>query len=189
MSVAAAIAVLWVYGYTTGGDEEHTARSNVERAAMMTAAVEAIKESPLIGHGSWFSNTDVYANFTLIRQEAAREANVGGFPQEYEDEGTTAIHSQILVAIAEGGLFGGAFFCVFGTSLLLCLAKLVFCAPWHKLTPLCTLLLLSALWNLFFSPFSGAQRVYIAMACGLMLLLQADGFVAKNEEVSAYESP
>jgi hypothetical protein len=85
------------------------------------------------------------------------------------------------VAVAEGGLFGGAFFFVFGAGLLLTLFKLVFGEQWHRLAPLCTLLLFSALWDLFFSPFSGAQRVNIAMACGLVFLLQSNSFVFGTE--------
>ncbi|MFT3867078.1 MAG: hypothetical protein QM715_01145 [Nibricoccus sp.] len=175
-ATAAVAVVLWASTHTSGREEHVTTRSNVERSAMVTAAIEAIKESPLIGHGSWFSNTDVYDNFMLIRRESAREANIGGFPQEYEDPGTTAIHSQLLVAVAEGGLFGGAFFFVFGAGLFLSAFKLVFWTRWNRFAPLCTLFLASAIWSLFFNPFSGAQRVYIALASGLLLLLQTDSF-------------
>src|SRR5256885_8721320 len=34
-----------------------------------------------------------------------------------------ALHSQLLVALAEGGLFGGAFFLVFGAGLLRAIAR------------------------------------------------------------------
>ncbi|HTQ32099.1 MAG TPA: O-antigen ligase family protein [Opitutaceae bacterium] len=183
-TAAVAVAVFWTYGHTRSRNEERTTRSDVERSAMATAAIEAIESSPLIGHGSWFSNSHVYDNFELIRRETAREAHVGGFPDSSEDPGTTALHSQILVALAEGGLFGGAFFLVFGASLLRALYQTVFVRRWHRLAPLCILLLLSALWNLFFSPFSGAHRVYIAMACGLMLLLHEDRLAANREEAA-----
>jgi len=172
-AVALAAAVGWTYLRTqTGNEVQRTTRSDVERSAMITAAADAVEKSPLIGQGSWFSNSDVYENFVLIRHEAARKAHVGGFANVGEDPGTMALHSQILVALAEGGLFGGAFFLIFGFNLLQALYRMVFVERWHRLTPLCTLLLLSALWNLLFSPFSGAHRVYIAMACGIMLLLR-----------------
>jgi len=165
-------AIVWTYGNTRVGNEGRGTRSDVERSAMATAAVEAFEESPLIGHGSWFSNSNVYDNFALIRHDAARAAHVGGFPDRNEGSAGTAIHSQILVALAEGGLFGGAFFFVYGASLAWTLYLTVFVDEWNRLTPLCTLLLLFALWNLFFSPFSGAHRVHIAMTCALMLLLR-----------------
>lgn len=160
-------------------------RSDIERTAMITAAKEAFERSPLIGHGSWFSNSDVYDNFMLIRHEAAKQARVGGFAGANKAPGDEALHSQILVAMAEGGVFGGAFFLVFGLGLLWSLAYAVLVRPWRRLAPMQILILLLAFWNLLFSPFSGAHRVYIAMACGLILLLKtehADLAYAREEE-------
>jgi hypothetical protein len=174
MLAATVGAVWWIYGQTQSGGNTRATRSDVERSAMITAALEAFEQSPLIGHGSWFSNTDVYDNFMVIRHAAAKQAHVGGFADPNKDPGAVAVHSQILVALAEGGLFGGAFFFVFGAGLIRALYNLVFVQRWNRLAPFCTLALLSALWDLFCSPFSGAQRVSIAMTCGLILLLQSD---------------
>jgi len=52
---------------------------------------------------------------------------------------------------------------------------------WHRRALLEILVLLSALWNLLFSPFSGAHRVAIALACGLILLRQAEAEAAKTD--------
>lgn len=160
-------------------------RSDIERTAMVTAALEAFQASPLIGHGSWFSNTDVYDNFMLIRHEAAKQNRVGGFAHPHRRPDAMALHSQILVALAEGGLVGGAFFFVLGGGLIWALTRTLIAQPWHRFAPLHTLLLLSALWSLLFSPFSGAHRVTIAMACGLILLLQTDA----NPERTTDEHP
>ena len=173
MTIAAVGAVLWIYGQTQGEGTRAT-RSDIERSAMVTAAFEAFEQSPLIGHGSWFSNSDVYDNFMLIRHAAAKQAHVGGFADPNKDPGAVALHSQILVALAEGGLFGGAFFFVYGAGLIWTLYSIVFVHSWNRYAPFCTLVLLSALWDLFCSPFSGAQRVSIAMTCGLILMIQAD---------------
>jgi hypothetical protein len=160
--------------YEQGQRGSRATRSDIERAAMVTAAKEAFEQSPLIGHGSWFSNSDVYDNFMLIRHEAAKQARVGGFAGANRAPGDEALHSQILVALAEGGLFGGAFFFVFGAGLFWALAHTVLLRPWHWLAPMTVLILLLATWNLLFSPFSGAHRVHIAMACGLILLLKTE---------------
>jgi hypothetical protein len=173
LMIAAVGAVFWVYGQTQG-DNTRATRSDVERAAMITAALEAFEQSPLIGHGSWFSNTDVYDNFMVIRHAAAKQAHVGGFTDPNKEPGAIAVHSQILVALAEGGLFGGAFFFVYGAGLFQALYSMVFVHRWHRLTPFCTLILLSALWDLFCSPFSGPQSVSIAMVSGLIILVQMD---------------
>ncbi len=172
IAAAAAVgATLFTYQQTQSGGER-TTRSDIERSAMITAATEAFEQSPLIGHGSWFSNTRVYDDFMEIRHVEAREARVGGFADANTDPGAIALHSQILVTLAEGGLFGGAFFVVYGLGLFKSLYDLIFVGRWHRLAPIIVLLLLVALWNLFFSPFSGAHRVYIAAACGLMLMMR-----------------
>ncbi|HZP61150.1 MAG TPA: O-antigen ligase family protein, partial [Opitutaceae bacterium] len=112
---AAAIgSVVLVYQYTEANATRAT-RSDVERSAMMEASFDAIRASPFIGYGSWFSNTDVYDNFMLIRQEAARAAHVGGFARANQDDpDLMSFHSQILVAVVEGGILGGTFFFIYG---------------------------------------------------------------------------
>jgi hypothetical protein len=172
MMAAGVGALLWISGQQQG-DGTRATRSDVERSSMALAALEAFEQSPLIGHGSWFSNTDVYDNFMVIRHAEAKQARVGGFADPNKDPGAVAVHSQLLVALAEGGLFGGAFFFVYGAGLISTLYDLVFVRRWHRLTPFCLLALLSSLWDLFCSPFSGAQRVSIAVTCGLILLLQS----------------
>jgi hypothetical protein len=172
LALAGAVAgVLHLYEQVQRGSR--ATRSDIERSAMVTAAKEAFEQSPLIGHGSWFSNSDVYDNFMLIRHEAAKQARVGGFAGANRAPGDEALHSQILVAVAEGGVFGGAFFLVFGAGLMWSLADTVLNRAWSWLAPITVLILLLAIWNLLFSPFSGAHRVYIAMACGLILQLNA----------------
>jgi hypothetical protein len=173
LALAGAVAgVFHLYDQAKRGSR--ATRSDIERTAMVTAAKEAFEKSPLIGHGSWFSNTDVYDNFMLIRHEAAKQSRVGGFAGANRAPGDEALHSQILVALAEGGLFGGAFFVMFGAGLVWALAYIVLVAGWQRLAPIMILVLLLAVWNLLFSPFSGAHRVYIAMACGLILLLRTE---------------
>lgn len=181
--LAAAVAlggIALVYSHLQSGGR--ATRSDIERTAMVTAALEAVQASPLIGHGSWFSNTDVYANFMEIRHEAAKQHRVGGFAHPHRRPDAMVLHSQLLVALAEGGLIGGAFFFVFGGGLLRALTRTLISQPWHRFAPLHTLLLLSALWSLLFSPFSGAHRVSIAMACGLILLLPTDAPAGPSTE-------
>lgn len=173
-AAAALGGLIAVYQYTEANATRAT-RSDVERSAMVQTSFDAIRASPWIGYGSWFSNTDVYDNFMLIRQEAARQAHVGGFANANEDDpNLMAFHSQILVAVVEGGILGGAFFFVYGGGLFWGLYRLTFAEHWRRLAPLYLLLLLDAIWNLFASPFSGAHRVSIAMACGLLLLLREE---------------
>ena len=144
-------------------------RSNVERSAMLQAAWEGFTKSPLVGQGSWFSNSNVMDEFLAIRMQNARIAGVGGFAED--DAEGMAIHSQILVALAEGGLFGAAFFFAYGALLLWGLWFCLTDAPWDWTLPIGLFVLLVAFWNLLMSPFSGTHRVEIAMAVGLLLIL------------------
>lgn len=144
-------------------------RSNVERSAMLQAAWEGFGRSPLVGQGSWFSNSNVMDEFLAIRTQNARLAGVGGFAED--DAEGMAIHSQILVALAEGGVFGAIFFFAYGALLLWGLWFCLTDAPWHWELPVRLFVLLIAFWNLLMSPFSGTHRVEIAMAVGLLLLL------------------
>jgi hypothetical protein len=148
---------------------ERGTRSNVERSAMLQAAWEGFKSSPIVGQGSWFSRSKVMDDFLLIRMTNAQEAGVGGF-DDTDFEGV-AIHSQILVALAEGGLFGATFFIVYGAFILWALWFCLVEARWSWLMPIRLFILLVAFWNLLMSPFSGPHRVEIALAAGLILLL------------------
>ncbi|MEO6741503.1 MAG: hypothetical protein ABIP20_14745 [Chthoniobacteraceae bacterium] len=160
----------WMNDRQRFDDDARGSRSTVERTAMMEAASEAFFESPMIGQGSWFSNSPVMENFQLLRSMGARLAGVHGYAIETE-ETNIAIHSQLLVSIAEGGIFGGTFFIVFGALLAWALWYCTISRAPDSRTPIFVFTLLNAVWNLLFSPFSGAHRIGIALGCGLILLL------------------
>ncbi len=156
-----------------GGDRSD--RSNVERSAMVQAAAEAFLESPVIGHGSWFSRTHVMDNFLVIREENAKLAGVGGFAGANEqDDDHAALHSQVLVTLAEGGLFGGTFFLAYIGCLVWALLDQIVVRAWSRATPLRLFLLTMALLHAFLSPFSGAHRVLIALAVTLLVLIHQE---------------
>lgn len=168
-------AVSVVYQFTQADREERrSSRSNIDRSAMVLAATEAFKESPFIGHGSWFNRSDVIDNYLLIRDAAAKEADIGGFAGPNEEVEGVALHSQMLVALAEGGLFGAAFFIVFTLGLVWGLREQVIVQEWRSAAPLRVFVLCLAFFNVFLSPFSGAHRVGIALAAGLLVLLHQE---------------
>jgi hypothetical protein len=170
---AVLVVVAGIGAYTYGHRNSHSrsTRSDLSRTSMIIAATQGFLSNPVIGQGSWFSNSPVFDNFMQIRAESAKAEHVGGFPEATEDPGTVAIHSQILVALAEGGVFGATFFLIFGAALTASIYRLTFVAGGSRFTGIYLLLLLSSLFNWFLSPFSGAHRVYIAVACGLILYL------------------
>lgn len=174
LAAAAALGVVSYEQTRTGAVIHRATRSDVDRVSMLEAAAEAFAASPVIGHGSWFSRSRVYDDFLQIRDDRAKEAGVGGFAGPNEEPENVALHSQLLVALAEGGLPGGAFFLAYGVGLLWALHELAVVRAWQRDTGVRLFLLLLAAWNLAMSPFSGAHRIYIATAAGLVLLLQAE---------------
>ena len=149
---------------------ERAARSNVERSSMLMVAWQAFAESPLIGQGSWFSNSDVMSKFLDLRSAAAEEAGVHGYSADEIDD-KVAIHSQLLVSLAEGGILGGIFFLFYGVCVLWAQWYCVFQRQLDRYSAIYSLILIGALWNLLMSPFSGGHRINIAVAIGVLLLL------------------
>jgi hypothetical protein len=176
VGLACALALVGVvYAHTRSDREgERSTRSDVERGAMVIAALEAFQGSPLLGHGSWFSRTDVMDNFMIIREERARIAGVGGFAGSNEEEEGVTLHSQLLVTLAEGGLFGAAFFIPFALGLVWALHRQVIVRAWTPLAALRHFTLTLALFHVFLSPFSGAHRVGIAIAAVLVVLIHRE---------------
>jgi O-antigen ligase len=139
--------------------------SDSERRAMVEAAANAFADSPLIGHGSWFSNTRVVKNIEARKMELKE-----GF-QGYTDEqqNVLTVHSQMLTALAEGGLFGASFFFAYALLLVWALAYALRTERPQQL--LVIFVLVEALWNLAMTPFSGPKRIEIATAAVLALML------------------
>ncbi len=164
-----------IYAHTRSDREgQRATRSDVERSSMVLAALEAFRDSPLLGHGSWFSRTDVMDNFMVIREERARLAGVGGFAGSNDEEEGVTLHSQLLVTLAEGGLFGASFFIPYAIGLVWALREQVIVRAWEPLSALRHFVLTLGLFNVFLSPFSGAHRVGIALAAVLVVLVHRE---------------
>ena len=145
-------------------------RSDIERSAMLEAAWNGFKRSPWLGNGSWFSKSNVMEDFFAIRYENSWLDGIGSYEEE-QAVSVIALHSQILVALAEGGILGGCFFVFYGIMLLWALWYCVIVQPWHYCSAFYVYFLLLKVWDLGMSPFSGAHRVLIAVAVGLILVL------------------
>lgn len=151
--------------YITNGEGVRRKDSDSERQAMIETAALTFAESPFIGQGSWFSTTHIVREIEVRRM--ALEEGFGGYSEEEADK--LAIHSQLLVALAEGGILGGLYFLVLG--LLLVWALFYATSSYGPQRPLTLLFIIEAAGNLCISPFSGPARVHIAAATVLVLLL------------------
>ena len=186
LGLAAGLAIgIAIYAHTRSDREgQRSSRSNVERTAMVRAALEAFQASPILGHDSWFSRTRVVDNFMAIREEGARLEGVGGFAGANDEEEPVALHSQLLVTLAEGGLFGAAFFIPYILGLAWAAYQLVIVRAWDRATPLRLFVLSLAAFHAFMSPFSGAHRVHIALAAALIILVHRERDEAREENLA-----
>ena len=174
-SLGTSVALLIAANTIILSNQEHQG-SNTERQSMLETAAEAFITSPLIGQGSWFTATQM-----LARIEERRASLDPKFHHYTPDEARKiSIHSQILVALAEGGILGGAFFIGYAALLAKTLGTLM-----RRSVPFVALnayIVFTGLWNLMMSPFSGAARVEIVLiACaGLLMILQRQGELPEN---------
>ncbi len=173
-AVLAAGSLAWIAQRSATANRSHDLRSDISRKAMLKAAWHGVEDHPFIGNGSWLGRSGVINDYLAIRYATAQDEHLGGIGQEYaplDEAQSYTIHSQILVALAEGGVLGGAFFLLYGALIVASLGYHVVLRPWSPYSVVYLFLLLLALFNLLMSPFSGVHRVYIATACGLLLLL------------------
>lgn len=158
-------AVVWFFSKTFPEADVFSKSSDLERSAMMQVSTEAFVESPLIGHGSWFSNSGIKRRIESRLMQM--DPSFGGY-----HETDLAVHSQLLVSLAEGGIFGGSFFVTY--VLLLARALVIVVRRRPDYLAFALFLLVEALFNVAICPFSGPARLHIASAAVLGLLLTLD---------------
>ncbi len=170
--VAAIFATLAVIGVALSGLFDERSQKGIskhvsdsERRAMMEVAAESFADSPLIGQGSWFSSTGMRRRIEARYIQLSETFN--GYTQEQEHD--LSVHSQLLTALAEGGLFGGSFFIAYGFLLMWAMAYCLRTTRPHQ--PIVLMILIEGLWNLAIAPFSGPARVQIALSAVLALML------------------
>jgi len=170
--VAALLALTAVTGLLVLTQEQYSERrqeSNIGRYVGIVVAWQAIKESPLIGYGSWAAD-EKFAR--MLRNEAAVSGGKLALPL---DLGRSLLpHSQFLQAWIEGGLFGLVFFVFYAWYMVRVLLWIVWLESFDPLAPLFLFLLVGGLWNLLASPFLGVMRIYIAFAVGVIAIAARD---------------
>jgi len=149
--------------------------SDMERQSMIETALEAFISNPVVGQGSWFTATKINR---LEDKMARKDPHFHGYTEE--EVHRIAIHSQLLVSLAEGGIMGGLFFLFMGGLLLKTLRTLVNNPVPHR--TFLFYLVIAGLWNLCMSPFSGFARIEIVLAiCAcLLVILQQQGELTED---------
>lgn len=158
--------------------------SNVERVAGFLVAGEAIRQSPLVGYGSWAKSDEALGTWAELRAESGSGGTVGEIQERalLSPEGATIrAHSMILQAWVEAGLAGLMFF---GFQLLvaaLMLYRMVTVGPPHRYYALVCFFGLWSLWAFIMSPFSGISRLYAGMSLSLLFVFWPTGSLEKAQ--------
>lgn len=126
------------------------------------ASLAAIRDRPLLGHGSWPSDPK-YAELQATRLWQL------GFTPRYLAPQTDLIptHSHLFGAWVEAGIGGAAFW--FGVILMVIRGLGNLHASRDPLRPMFLYILVLFLWDILFSPFAGFRRVDDAFALLVML--------------------
>ncbi|MBA3972602.1 MAG: hypothetical protein C0504_00120 [Candidatus Solibacter sp.] len=164
LAIVLLLAVFYdLYDTATERFVQRNRGSNAARVAGIVVAIEMISESPLIGYGSWVYSAEV------VNRVSQRFTSMTGMAYYSSRESMYAsAHSQFLQAWYEAGIFATPFFLLY----FLRHAKSVFLwvrRPEPAFRNALVFLLLLNLWHFLLSPFSGPQR--ITMALGLATAL------------------
>jgi hypothetical protein len=120
-------------------------------------AIQAILDSPIIGHGSFA----VDPKYLKLKQDIAYE-NGYSDTDEPEDVEVDAIptHSHLTMAWVESGIFGGIFWIYVLVLTFRGIMEVSFSRP--PLAPFYSYLLLNFVWNVLYSPFGSVNRMWAA---------------------------
>ena len=154
----------------------------------MIASLTAIRDSPIIGHGSWARDP----KYVLLLN--AELEKYGLRPYDFQSGSSTALsdlipeHSHLLGAWVEAGFFGTLFwFWALGLAIAV-LSRLYLLRD--RMTPLVAYLGLLLVWDILFSPFGAERRLLIPYYL-IVLLFTWDrlrGVVRRSRGASEPES-
>jgi O-antigen ligase len=120
-------------------------------------AIQAIRDSPIIGHGSFA----IDPKYLELKQELQYEYGYSDTdtPDESESPGIPT-HSHLTMAWVESGIFGGIFWIFVLGLTLRGIIKVSLTRP--ALAPIYSYLLLNFVWNVCYSPFGSVNRMWAA---------------------------
>jgi hypothetical protein len=186
-SVLVGVIVVSAYGYAAGhgflggrAQQKYSAQQGnlgvvVGGRPEIIAEALAIRDSPIIGHGSWAKGP----RYTAALQDALFQA---GYPARHGALSSELIptHSYLFGAWVDGGILGAVFW-------LWALALAGSILPWlHKLAdgrvPLVAFLGFTFLWAVLFSPFGAEARLTAAFSLVVFLMARRD--IRRTEHVA-----
>lgn len=183
---AATVAIAWgvieAYSYSASegmlgetSRRKFEAQSRTPAGLLLTGRIElvggvlAVRDSPILGHGSWKLDTDRYYARALQVME------INADPAHYYARGYPLIpsHSHLVGAWVENGLAGG----IFWAYVLLIAARALYrpLADERHLRLWVSCAATALVWHIVFSPISGRLETAVALA---VFLTQADAAIS-----------
>ncbi|GAB4483422.1 MAG: hypothetical protein OHK0031_06710 [Anaerolineales bacterium] len=130
-------------------------------------SIQAILDSPWLGHGSWAKNADYRLYYYKIR-DMGYQINLARMENYVSRSDLIPAHSHLTQAWVWSGLAGALFWGWIGLFILQTL--LTANQRPNQLYPLLIFLALSGLWDIFFSPFGSSMRLLWAFRFVIFLL-------------------
>ena len=120
-------------------------------------AIQAIRDSPILGHGSYPVDPKYLALKSRIQYEHGYSDSDD--PEDIVDP-VIPTHSHLTMAWVESGILGGI--CWIYVFVLVCRALLQLGAARPPMAPLYSYLLVWFLWDILYSPFGSVNRIWAA---------------------------
>jgi hypothetical protein len=142
-------------------------------------AIQAIRDAPLIGHGSF----PFGVKYLQMEQDIQYEHGYSGSDDPEEtDSPVIPTHSHLTLGWVEGGILGGI--CWIYIFILVARSVLRLATLRSALSPIYAYLLVNFLWDILYSPFGSVNRVHAAflilLSYSILRKEPADG-VAKRQ--------
>jgi hypothetical protein len=142
------------YGLFLGGRSE------------MFVSLQAVSDSPFLGHGSWAKDSHYIDMLYGLRQLGYRTISPGTLRAAYR-KGVIPTHSYFFGAWVEGGI-AGAFFWGFVFYLVANVLGRI-CIIREPLSPLIVYTSMLLGWNILFSPYGGDSRIVAAFTLVVLI--------------------
>jgi O-antigen ligase len=175
-----AIGVISISMQSSAEFADRRQESNASRLASIQVATDQVLESPLIGHGSWASNSALLDAVRNLTRNLGSKSTV--------ESDAFGAHSMVLQAWFEGGLLALAFPLMYGFVLLTGIG-----AAWNargdtgKPIALICLWLFGSLNHLLFSPFNGSHRIDVAFSVVMAVISLAKESSQSVTRVSSHK--
>ena len=147
--------------------------SNAIRLAGLVVAYRAIRESPVLGHGSWARSDEALDEWATLQEQLGGEKASDVLARALLSPQGSAIraHSGILQAWVEAGVVGLGFFLFSFVAVAVMLLRMIRRNDVSRYFALACFFALWTLWAFVMSPFAGVQRLYTAVAIALLFVV------------------